>query len=113
VLVLSVLACTQFPWPQEATVASQLKCGMLPAQVETIATAAKARFSNEGPCAYSTIQKYGGMILLAFDGEPKLVFAARAGLAEPFGERGWEWVVACQDQVEDCPVPIKPEPPRS
>jgi hypothetical protein len=85
---------------------------MLPAEIETIATAANAQFSNQGSCAYSTIRRYGGAILVAFDGEPKLVFAARAGLSEPFGERGWEWVVACQDQVKDCPVPIKPESPQ-
>jgi hypothetical protein len=112
-LVFPVFACRQFPWSEEAAVASQLKCGMLPSEVERIAAIANAQFANQGPCAYSAIQKYGGSILVAFDGEPKLVFAARDGLTEAFGERGWEWVVACQDQVKNCPVPITPEPPRS
>jgi len=86
-LVLLVFACRQFPWSQEAAVASQLKCGMLPSEVERIATNAKAHFANQGPCAYSAIQKYGGSILVAFDGEPKLVFAARDGLTEAFEPR--------------------------
>ena len=110
-LFLLLLSCKNFPWDHEKEVAESLKCGMSIQQVAEIAERAGARFDNRGKCAYSAIEKNGGPILVAFDGVPKLVFAAEAGLIKPFGDHRWKWTVACQDQAQDCPeLPISQDP---